>query len=191
MGAGSENVANYVIRQSIMAYTREKLIDHNLWEKFVAELRKAREEDVLSEQDIALILASHNTGRLLAEKQYPAIKEIASQKNVNRLKREIQDAKTLKIAEGKRRKIAQRISKTFILFCMPSLGIILFLLLRRVDLHPLITWGIPLIPILPWLCVIIFGKHWDAQSIITKRKRIESWLARKIEGWIAKLAGLK
>lgn len=84
----SDSIASSTIRQSIMAYVRERAISHSLWEKFVGELEKAVAEDKLDEGDIGIILASSETFEILATDEQNAAKTIISQEFVDRLQNE-------------------------------------------------------------------------------------------------------
>jgi|GEM_PF-1535127 len=85
---GNANIATNVLRQSMMAYVREKAISQKLWETFVSALKDAQGKDILTREDIALILSSDDVSILLAEKQFEAPKQIISTKYIEGLRTE-------------------------------------------------------------------------------------------------------
>ncbi|MBB1563077.1 hypothetical protein HG436_001570 [Candidatus Saccharibacteria bacterium] len=89
---GSSEVATSLMRQSIMAYVRERAIPHDLWEKFVGELNTAVKDNSISEEDVGIILASSETFEKLANNSdtktiinQEYIKEIRSEQELNKL----------------------------------------------------------------------------------------------------------
>lgn len=82
----NSQIATNVLRQSVMAYVREKAISKNLWGTFVAALKEAQDQEQLSRDDIAMILASDDVARLLAEKQYDAPQQILNPDYVQELR---------------------------------------------------------------------------------------------------------
>lgn len=83
---GDKEIATSVVRQSVMAYARERLISHNLWEKFMEELQNAEKQSKLTIEDIGFILASDETERMLAKEKTQAIKKIINPTNVRHLR---------------------------------------------------------------------------------------------------------
>lgn len=84
---GNEKIATNVLRQSMMAYVREKAISNKLWETFVTALKDAQSRELISREDVALILSSDDTAILLAEKQFEATDQIIDPKFVESLRR--------------------------------------------------------------------------------------------------------
>lgn len=89
---GSSEVATSLMRQSIMAYVRERAIPHDLWEKFVGELNTAVNDNTISEEDVGIILASSETFEKLANNSdtktiinQDYINEIRSEQELNKL----------------------------------------------------------------------------------------------------------
>lgn len=88
---GSDSIASSVMRQSIMAYVRERAIGHALWEKFVGELESALKLDAISEEDIGIILSSSDTFELLATDAKNASKTIINQDYISGLQAKRQE----------------------------------------------------------------------------------------------------
>lgn len=83
---GSSEVATSLMRQSIMAYVRERAISHDLWEKFVGELNTAVKDNTISEEDVGIILASSETFEKLANNS--DTKTIINQEYINEIRSE-------------------------------------------------------------------------------------------------------
>lgn len=132
--SGSKDIATSVMRQSIMAYVRERAISHSLWDKFICELGKAVDDRILSEEDVGIILASSETFEILADDEKDAPKRIINQEFIDKIhsdqreKSRISEKRALKIESVINRikmishKIATIISVTIGLLILISLA---------------------------------------------------------------------
>ena len=84
---GNEDIANSLIRQSIMAYVRERAISQGLWNKFIAAIEEAKNNNRLTRDDIAMIMSDEETKRILAEKQYDAPQQLVSDNYIKSLRK--------------------------------------------------------------------------------------------------------
>jgi len=117
---GNKTMATNVLRQSMMAYVREKAVSNKLWETFVTALKDAQNNDILSRDDVALILASDDVSILLAEKQFDAPNQIVDPKFVEGLRTEREELtskatfgeKLLLNIEDKTHKISHRFAQS-------------------------------------------------------------------------------
>lgn len=84
---GDDVIATAMIRQSIMAYVRERAISQDLWNKFIIAAEDAVDKKRLTRDDIAVIMSDEETKRILAEKQYDAPKQLVSDNYIKSLRR--------------------------------------------------------------------------------------------------------
>ncbi|RKV98751.1 MAG: hypothetical protein D8G53_02110 [Candidatus Saccharimonas sp.] len=84
---GNEDIANSLIRQSIMAYVRERAISQSLWNKFIAAIEEAKNNNRLTRDDIAMIISDDETRRILAEKQDDAPEQLVSDSYIKSLRK--------------------------------------------------------------------------------------------------------
>ena len=84
---GSDAIATAMIRQSIMAYVRERAISQDLWNKFIIAAEEAVNNKQLTRDDIAVIMSDEETKRILAEKQYDAPQQLVSDNYIKSLRK--------------------------------------------------------------------------------------------------------
>lgn len=84
---GDDAIATAMIRQSIMAYVRERAISQDLWNKFIIAAEDAVDKKRLTRDDIAVIMSDEETKRILAEKQYDAPKQLVSDNYIKSLRK--------------------------------------------------------------------------------------------------------
>lgn len=84
---GDDAIATAMIRQSIMAYVRERAISQDLWNKFITAAEDAVDKKRLTRDDIAVIMSDEETKRILAEKQYDAPKQLVSDNYIKSLRK--------------------------------------------------------------------------------------------------------
>ncbi len=194
---GNEEIATSVIRQGIMAYAREKMINHNLWEKFIRELKKARKEEKLSDSQIGYILAAEETRQILATEKEKGIDRLVSQSYVSKLAED-----TSKLAKGSSnyQKVvnqARQKSRSFAVILVSVLAIIivsiltvgLFFIVHAFgwnNLEPII-WVIGSMAII--MATLIFGKPPEgSKKLLELREKVitktEKAICRKLANYL-------
>lgn len=83
---GDDKIATNIVRQSIMAYVRERAISYDLWEKFMVAVEDAAQKKRLSKDDIAILMSDDDTSRILAEKQYDGPAQLVSDKHIKSIR---------------------------------------------------------------------------------------------------------
>jgi len=101
--SGSDNV---FLHNLFASHIREKIINANLWNKFVEELKKKRESGVFAQEDIENIISFTETEIILREKGESGIKEILNDDNIRRIK-DLSTKKDNSIIENEKTIIAQ------------------------------------------------------------------------------------
>lgn len=83
-----------LLRNAVMGYARERLINHKLWDEFVQRLGTAQKKGDISKDDVGMILASDETEKLLLTNSTKVVNKIVDPMYVSQLR-----AKQAKIAE--------------------------------------------------------------------------------------------
>lgn len=197
---GDEKIATNIVRQSIMAYVRERAISHELWEKFMTAIEEAALQKRLSKDDIAILMSDEETSRILAEKQYDAPAQLVSDKHIKAIRdtRE-KDLKEKQLADGIIDRVSIRInsiSSTVATICVVLLGIIISVLLAYVFYASVSIVGLDnfangwgLFTILLMLSIaIVFGVQLKLSQLIGLRSslidRIQKIVAKAIRRMI-------
>lgn len=196
---GNTEIASSVVRQSVMAYAREKLITHNLWEKFVDALEEAQKDNKLTKDDIGIILTSDQTEKLLANENVRAIKKIINPKNIKKLRDEHEQIIESKAnAESKISRIEAKVASfsNIIANIIVAIASIILLLIIGIVVYASITTigldhfasGIAVFSMFVIIgSALIFGRNIKASKIIIAlRFKAIAIVDQKMNNWISR-----
>jgi len=190
---GDKSIATSVVRQSVMAYARERAISHNLWEKFIEELKAAEKQNKLSDEDIGFILASDETERMLAQDKIRAIKQIINPKHIHHLRYQQKvlshnnDSNRAKLERSSTR--IKKFARKFSIIVTTTVGAVISLSLVGALIYAVFTIGldesanaIAIFALVLVLCIAgIFGIRLDAASfIINMRTKVSNIIETKV-----------
>lgn len=186
---GNAEIATNVMRQSVMAFVREKAISLNLWDTFLVALKEAASHSKLSKEDVAMILASDDVSRLLAEQQYDAPEQIIDEGFIQKLrdqrsslkKASIVNGRAIKGVKGKISAFSERFAKVsaVTILCLACLGLswVVYEVASRTGIDRLASIIAIAAVAIPILASTITGKEIKVARVVIK---IRTWLHSRI-----------
>mgnify|MGYP006877225361 FL=1 len=199
---GNEDIANSLIRQSIMAYVRERAISQSLWNKFIAAIEEAKNNNRLTRDDIAMIISDDETRRILAEKQDDAPEQLVSDSYIKSL-RKIRESESreresainkVQNVEGyinkRSKKLASCVVKTIAGLLFVIVMSVIGILIKIFGVNDFVNW-LTLVGIMIVLFfALVFGVQDKVQWIINVRSnfmmKIESAISKNMHKKILK-----
>lgn len=198
---GDDKIANNIVRQSIMAYVRERAISHDLWEKFMTTVEEAAQQKHLSKDDIAVLMSDEDTSRILAQKQYDAPEQLVSDAHIrsirktreNDLMEKVAAVKTIDIVSHRIDSFSEIIAEIFVV-CM---GVVISILLTAIVFKGIQLFGLDnisngwaiLVVVFLVIFALVFGVQVKLSHLINFRNHIKqstritvSKKARKVLG---------
>ena len=186
------------LRQALMVYAREKMLESNLWNKFTERLSEARNNGKIDDNEIALLINSEQTKSLLFEKGEPAVDRVLDESYLQNLKAEqLKGQKRQRDSENsitkitnKKRRIIRRSAKFIYVTCALIVSAFMIVaLLVGFSLIGLEGVGsiVGLFVLVPVLCVLFSGKIIDIEQIAKLRLKIISVITIKLERLLNKL----
>lgn len=174
---GSDNA---FLHNLFASYIREKIISKQLWSKFVDELKRKRQEGLLTQGDIDRIVSLSETENILRDKQESGIAEILNDDRIREIKETstqkdktlIENERTIVIQSQQIIKISEAIenqSKRFWAKIISiSIGLFLVFVICLAG-YSIFKFGLSIVANiiqLTFLLIIVFGGY----SIITKKE---------------------
>lgn len=199
---GDDAIATAMIRQSIMAYVRERAISQDLWNKFIIAAEDAVDKKRLTRDDIAVIMSDEETKRILAEKQYDAPKQLVSDNYIKSLRKiRESESRERKLAINKvqnvedyitkrTKKLASRVVKTIAGLLFVIVISVIGILIKIFGVSDFVNW-LTLVGIMIVLFfALVFGVQDKVQWIINVRSnfimKIESAISKNMHKKILK-----
>jgi DNA-binding PadR family transcriptional regulator len=186
------------LRQALMIYAREKMLESNLWNKFTERLSEARSKGKLDDSEIALLINSEQTKSLLFENGESAVDRVLDESYLEGLKNEQrkqqkkqrESENSISKINNKRKRISGRIATvTYIVFALLVSVIIIVTLLVGLGTIGLDGVGsiVSLLVLIPLLFVLFSGKVVNFEQVAKVRGRLIEGLTNKIEKLLDKL----
>lgn len=195
---GKEELMQASLRQALMAYAREKMLQSDLWDGFVDRLKEAQQRGTVSDKEVALIISSEQTKSLLFEQGTTALDQIFDEGYIKQLKKEqknILDARanskrSITRIENKKKKISRSIAAgLYFVFSLviTSLAILTILwLLRRNKLGDTANL-LALVPLIFIVLALNFGRIIRLEHLVQLREKLIVYIAKKVEMILSKL----
>jgi hypothetical protein len=199
---GNEDIANSLIRQSIMAYVRERAISQSLWNKFIAAIEEAKNNNRLTRDDIAMIISDDETRRILAEKQDDAPEQLVSDSYIKSL-RKIRESESrerelainkVQNVEGyinkRSKKLASCVVKTIAGLLFVIVISVIGILIKIFGVNDFVNWLTLVGIVVVLFFALVFGVQDKVQWIINVRSnfmmKIESAISKNMHKKILK-----
>ena len=199
---GNEDIANSLIRQSIMAYVRERAISQSLWNKFIAAIEEAKNNNRLTRDDIAIIISDDETRRILAEKQDDAPEQLVSDSYIKSL-RKIRESESrerelainkVQNVEGyinkRSKKLASCVVKTIAGLLFVIVISVIGILIKIFGVNDFVNWLTLVGIVVVLFFALVFGVQDKVQWIINVRSnfmmKIESAISKNMHKKILK-----
>ena len=174
---GSDNA---FLHNLFASYTHEKIISKQLWSKFTDELKRRRQEGLLTQEDIDRVVSLSETANILMDKQERGIAEILNDDRIREIRESstqkdttlIENEKTIVLQSQQIIKISEAIENQSKRFWskLINISVVIFLILVICLIgYSILRFGLSTIANilqLTVLIVFIFGGY----SIITKKE---------------------
>lgn len=196
---GDEKIATNIVRQSIMAYVRERAISNDLWSKFCSAIEEATLQKRLSKDDIAILLSDEDTSRILAEKQFDAPAQLVSDKHIKQLRdtRE-KDLKEMRTATDTVNNVTKRIrafSVVIATVCIIVIGIIVSVVLALLTYYAISAFGLDnlangwalFVILFVFIMALIFGIQLKLSHVVTIRNMLKNSIQAFVYGVLKRI----
>ena len=150
--------------------------------KILGQLKKVRDEGNISDEEISIVLASHDTEILLATKKEKAIKEVISPSHIKKVTKKLGNAEKLeKKVSSQAEKIAKHTVNFLAALLLALILFVAFVLLKNGFLNPFI---ITLLAFFIASLIVIFTRQSADKFHIKSLETITNKLSKKIKKYL-------